>query len=84
MLLILKADPSTIFVHLPHTLTLPLMDFPANNKGNPSSFDKTSFIKYIKNIGRAYRKQAMELVSACRLFVQVQKQTPASDATLRR
>jgi len=84
ILFILEANPSYNWavVRLPHTPTLPPMALPANNEGK--SFDKFSFIKYMKNIGRAYRKQAMELVSVCRLFVQVQKQTPASDATLRR
>jgi hypothetical protein len=49
-----------------------------------SRFDKLSFANYMKNISRAYRKQAMELISICRLFVRAQKQIPASDATLRR
>ena len=50
----------------------------------PPRFDKLSFIKYIRNIGRPYRKRATELVSICRCFVQVQAQTPGSDAKLRR
>ena len=37
--------------------------------------DRYAFIKYMKNIGRAYRKQAKELVSISRLFVQAQNQT---------
>ncbi len=49
-----------------------------------SNFDKLSFVRYMKNIGRAYRKQATELVSLCRAFVQVQEQTPGSDAKLRK
>jgi hypothetical protein len=47
-------------------------------------FDKLSFVRYMKDIGRAYRKQATELVSICRLLVQAQEQTPDSDAELRR
>jgi hypothetical protein len=68
---------------LPHTPTPPLMAGTANNYEG-KSFDKFSFIRHMKNIGRAYRKQAIELVSTCRVFVQVQEQTPASDAMLRR
>ena len=37
--------------------------------------DRYALIKYMKNIGRAYRKQAKELVSISRLFVQAQNQT---------
>ncbi|KAI0287776.1 hypothetical protein BC826DRAFT_738994 [Russula brevipes] len=37
----------------------------------------------MKNVGSAYRKRAMELVSLCRTFVQVQEQTPISNAELR-
>jgi hypothetical protein len=49
-------------------------------------FDKLSFVKYMKNIGRAYRKQAMELVSICRVFVQVQvgELSVSQDAALRK
>jgi hypothetical protein len=39
------------------------------------SFDKLSFLKYVKNIGREYRQQAIKLVSFCRTFAQAQKQT---------
>ena len=31
-------------------------------------FDALPFTKYIKNTGRAYQRQAVELVNACRLF----------------
>ncbi|KAI0251685.1 hypothetical protein BJV78DRAFT_417870 [Lactifluus subvellereus] len=51
--------------------------------GKPSRFDRLGFVKYMKNIGRVYRKQAMELVSICRLFVQAEKQTFDSDMKLR-
>jgi len=47
-------------------------------------FDKLAFIKYMKNIGRAYRNQATVLVSICRYFEQTKAQTPGSDAELRR
>ena len=46
-------------------------------------FDKFSFVRYMKDIGRAYRKQATELVSICRLFAQAQEQTPTCYADLR-
>ncbi|KAH9978325.1 hypothetical protein BJV74DRAFT_141402 [Russula compacta] len=41
------------------------------------------FKKYMKNIRRGYRKQAMELISVCRTYVQDQEQTPNSGASLR-
>jgi len=47
------------------------------------NFDKFSFIRYMKNVGRAYRKQATELVFICRAFIQVEEQTPNPDAELR-
>ncbi|KAH9979612.1 hypothetical protein BGW80DRAFT_1557221 [Lactifluus volemus] len=47
------------------------------------NFDKYSFKKYMKNIGRAYRKQAIELISACRDFVQAREQSYQSDIELR-
>jgi hypothetical protein len=31
-------------------------------------FDKLSFQRYMNDHGRAYRNQAMELISICRLF----------------
>jgi hypothetical protein len=51
-----------------------------------SGFDKRSFVKYMKNIGGAYRKQATELVSICRTFVQAQDQifNPDADLSLRK
>ncbi|KAI0287771.1 hypothetical protein BC826DRAFT_738940 [Russula brevipes] len=45
--------------------------------------DIRAFVKYMKNIGRAYRKQATELVSICRTFVTAQEQTPSSYNQLR-
>ena len=46
--------------------------------------DKLSFVKYMKNVGRAYRKQAMELVSICRIFVQVGGLHVCQDGDLRK
>ncbi|KAH9058111.1 hypothetical protein EDB87DRAFT_952465 [Lactarius vividus] len=47
-------------------------------------FDKFSFLKYMKNVGRAYRKQAMELISICRFFVQAGERSVRQDAHLRK
>jgi hypothetical protein len=55
--------------------TLPSMAPSTKSHGQPSRLDTLSFAKYMKNVGRAYRKQAMELISICRLFVQAQKQS---------
>ncbi|KAH9955998.1 hypothetical protein BC827DRAFT_1234259 [Russula dissimulans] len=48
----------------------------------PPKFDKLSFLKYMKNIGRAYRKQATELVSMCRTFFQAHEQNDEAYARL--
>ena len=53
-------------------------------KNQSSNLDKLSFVKYMKNIGRAYRKQAMELVSTCRTLVRVGEQSISQDADLRK
>jgi hypothetical protein len=53
-----------------------------NTPGQSPNFDKLAFRKYMKNIGRAYQKQAMELVSLSRTFVQAQEQSSDSDAEL--
>ena len=58
-----------------------IMSFP---KSQTSNLDKLSFAKYMKNIGRAYRKQAMELVSTCRTFVQAGDRSISQDADLRK
>jgi hypothetical protein len=42
--------------------------------------DKYSFIKSMKNMGRAYQKQAKELVFISQLFVRAQNQTFDPDA----
>jgi hypothetical protein len=47
-------------------------------------FDKLGFVKHMKNTGRSYKKQAMELISISRLFAQAQEQTSCSDDDLRR
>ncbi|KAH8993689.1 hypothetical protein EDB92DRAFT_1944383 [Lactarius akahatsu] len=52
-------------------------------KDRSSDFDKLSFAKYMKNIGRAYRKQAMELVSICRTFIQAGERSVSQDADLK-
>jgi hypothetical protein len=52
--------------------------------GSSSTFDASSFTKYMKNTGRAYRNRALALISICRTFVQTQEQTPESCAVLRR
>lgn len=50
------------------------------------AFDKLAFVKYVKDIGRQYRKQAMKLVSISRTFAQAQaqEQTRSSYEELRR
>ncbi|KAI9507836.1 hypothetical protein F5148DRAFT_1284720 [Russula earlei] len=53
-----------------------------NTQCRSPNFDKLAFRRYVKNIGRAYQKQAIELISLCRTFVHVQKQSPDSDANL--
>ena len=52
--------------------------------GSESRFDKLSFVKYVKDIGRDYREQAIKLVSFCRTFAQAQEQTRSSYDELRR
>ena len=57
-----------------------------NTQGRPPllNFDKLSFVSGMKNIGgKAYRRQAMELVSLSRRLVQSQEQSFIADATLR-
>ena len=46
-------------------------------------FDPFSFVKYIRVIGRAYQRQAIELVTICRLFVEVSPQDDEHDATFK-
>lgn len=46
------------------------------------TFDPYSFRKYMNDIGGAYRNQAMELISICRLFSQVAEQVFTQDAEL--
>jgi hypothetical protein len=47
-------------------------------------FDGLTFVKYMKNIGRSYRTQAMEIVNICQTFVRAQEQTIPSYDYLRR
>ena len=39
------------------------------------TFDRVSFLKYVKNIGRPYRKRAVELISISRAFFVAQDLT---------
>ena len=55
-----------------------------NSSAKPKIFDGLSFVKYMKNTGRSYKKRAMELVSISRRFAQVQDQTFREDCDLRR
>jgi len=55
----------------------------SNNRGQSPDFDKYAFRKYVGKIGRAYQKQARELVSICRTFGQAQQQSRHSDFDLR-
>jgi hypothetical protein len=74
-----------ICVHYPNfALSYPIPTMA--QRAQPPKFDSLSFIKYIKNIGSAYRKQATELVFLCRTSVLAQDhwQTPGSDAKRRR
>jgi hypothetical protein len=43
------------------------MEFPVNVE---ERFDALSLARYIKNIGRAYQRQSVELVNLCRIFVE--------------
>lgn len=56
----------------------------AVSKNSLSNLDTLSFAKYMKDIGRAYRKQAMELITICRTFVQVGERSVPQDAHLRK
>ncbi|KAI0251689.1 hypothetical protein BJV78DRAFT_418061 [Lactifluus subvellereus] len=44
-------------------------------------FDPLSFKRYFRNIGRAYQRQAIELVNICRFFVEASSQELQHDAT---
>lgn len=56
---------------------------PSSAPTTPPDFDKRSFLKSMKDIGRPYRKRAAKLVSICRTFVQAQNKTPDSHYKLR-
>jgi len=45
--------------------------------------DALSFRRYIKNTGRAYQRQAIELVNICRVFVGTPSQKERRDAILK-
>ena len=55
----------------------------AKTPGQSSSFDRDSFLKYMNNIGRSYRNQAMCSISICQTFIQAEKQTFCSLDELR-
>jgi len=71
-------NPSSDFV------SLMAIQSSVSAQGISPPFDRFSFVKYVKNIGSAYRKQAMELISFCRTFVQAQLQDFRSHGELRR
>lgn len=45
---------------------------------------RSVFVKHARNIGRAYRNQAIELISICLIFSQVAPRHAHEDAELRR
>jgi hypothetical protein len=47
-------------------------------------FDPIAFYKYMEHSGRAYRKQATEIVSLCRIFARLGEESVRQDADLRR
>jgi len=57
---------------------------PISVSAKSPAFDKLSFVKYVKDIGKQYRKQAMKLVSISRTFAQAQEHTRSSYNELRR
>jgi hypothetical protein len=54
--------------------------FAVDPMGQSSKFDSYSFRKYMNDIGKAYRNQAMELIAICRLFSQAAEQVFTQDA----
>ena len=67
----------------PFSSTYPMSISPNGSAKNVyPGFDKFSFVRYMKNVGRAYRRQATELIDVCRTFVQAGEQTPHSDEAL--
>ena len=57
---------------------------PISIEAKSRAFDKLAFLKYVKDIGGQYRKQALKLVSISRTFAQAQEQTRSSYDELRR
>jgi hypothetical protein len=53
-----------------------------NVQTRPPDFRPGAFVKYMKNTGKAYRHQALEIISICRTFVVTQKPTPESGARI--
>ena len=60
------------------------LHFTAILMDHSSDFDPISFLKYMEHSGRAYRKQATELVSLCRVFVRLGEDSVHQDADLRK
>ena len=88
-LLILHLDPSgplavdcLLNSHSPVYSMHPTHPTPTDYSERP--FDKLSFVKYVKDIGREYKQQAIKLVSFCRSFSQAQAQTRSSYDEFRR
>jgi hypothetical protein len=63
---------------------VPHANMKVTRSAKSSLFDGVSFVKYMKNINRLYRKQAMELISLYRTFQKTQEQTPDACYDLRR
>ncbi|KAI0266081.1 hypothetical protein BC834DRAFT_875401, partial [Gloeopeniophorella convolvens] len=63
------------FAFLPSLLTM--------DQSAGKMFDPRSFLNYVKNIGRAYQRQAQELVNISRLFLEASPQTEHYDVAFR-
>jgi hypothetical protein len=61
---LLRCQPANLRTNF--YLELP-MGIPINVEGR---FDTLSLARQVKNIGRAYQRQAIELVNLCRMFVE--------------
>ncbi|KAH9979715.1 hypothetical protein BJV74DRAFT_887985 [Russula compacta] len=55
---------------------------PVDTPGQSASFDKYTFRKYMNNIGRVYKNQAIELIDICCVFARVVEQVFTQDAEL--
>jgi hypothetical protein len=70
----------------PGPLVPPILPTPAGNAALVASpaFDKLAFVKYVKDVGREYRREAMTSISLCQTFIKAQEQTRSSYEELRR